>query len=349
MAVAVALYILWQIRQILLLLFTAVVLATALNQMVERFERSRVRRPWSVFLTITIVISILVLVVWLIVPAFIDQFRQSVELFPIAVTQIELGLSWLERSIFGRFLPDLPDVNVNQWIDRLQPLGSQVLQQTFDFFSTSLNATLQFLLVVVLVLMLLSNPHPYRQGFVRLFPAFYRDRVDHILLRCQSSLGDWSIGALIEMVFVAALSGLGLWILRVPLVLAHALLAGLLNFIPNIGPTLSAVLPISIALLDSPWKALAVLVLYIVIQQIESYWLTPTVMAKQVALLPAVTLTAQIIFANLFGVLGLLVALPLTVVAKTWISELVFKDILDPWQRPPRSADHSPPDLVDRN
>lgn len=79
---------------------------------------------------------------------------------------------------------------------------------------------------------------------------------------------------------------IGLWILQVPLVLAHAVLAGLLNFIPNIGPTLSVVLPMSIALLDAPWKAIAVLILYIAIQNLESYWLTPTVMAKQVALLP---------------------------------------------------------------
>lgn len=88
----------------------------------------------------------------------------------------------------------------------------------------------------------------------------------------------------------------------------------------------------AIAFLDAPWKALAVLILYLVIQNVESYWLTPTIMAKQVALLPAVTLTAQIVFVTLFGALGLLLALPLAVVAKTWIQEVLFKDILDKWQ-----------------
>ncbi|HEY9835844.1 MAG TPA: AI-2E family transporter, partial [Vampirovibrionales bacterium] len=90
-----------------------------------------------------------------------------------------------------------------------------------------------------------------------------------------------------------------------------------------------------IALLDAPWKALAVLIWYILIQQIESYWLTPTVMAKQVSLLPAVTLVAQIFFASVFGVLGLLLALPLTVVAQIWIQELYFKDIMDKWKNKP--------------
>ncbi|PLZ59055.1 AI-2E family transporter, partial [Fischerella thermalis WC344] len=193
-------------------------------------------------------------------------------------------------------------------------------------------AALEFLLVLVLTLMLLANPQPYRNLFVRFFPSFYRQRVDEILSRCATGLESWTVGALIEMMFIATLSGISLWILQVPLVLAHAILAGLLNFIPNIGPTLSVVFPITVALLDAPWKAIAVLIVYIIIQNIESYWLTPTVMAKQVALLPAVTLSSQILFATLFGALGLLMAIPLTVIAKIWLEEVLFKDVLDKWR-----------------
>ncbi|MGL5195795.1 MAG: AI-2E family transporter, partial [Chroococcales cyanobacterium] len=147
--------------------------------------------------------------------------------------------------------------------------------------------------------------------------------------------GNWLAGITINCIFIGSLSGLGLLILQVDLVLVHALMAGLFNFIPNIGPTISAVFPLMIALLDAPWKALAVLIWYIIIQQVESYWLTPTVMAKQVSLLPAVTLVAQIFFASIFGVLGLLLALPLTVVAQIWIQELYFKDIMDKWKNKP--------------
>jgi predicted PurR-regulated permease PerM len=103
------------------------------------------------------------------------------------------------------------------------------------------------------------------------------------------------------------------------------------NFL-YVGPTLSAALPMTVAFIDEPWKAVAVLILYVIIQNIESYWLTPTVMAKQVALLPAVPLTSQIFFATFFGALGLLMALPLAVVVKTWIEESLFKDIMDTWQ-----------------
>ena len=139
-------------------------------------------------------------------------------------------------------------------------------------------------------------------------------------------------GIIISSIFIFGFSFVGLLILGIDLAFAHALLAGILNFIPNLGPTLSMVFPVVVALLsDEPWKAIAVVGLYIVLQQIESYAVTPTVMAHQVSLLPAFTLIAQIFFASIFGFLGLLLALPLTVVAKTWIQELLIKDILNNW------------------
>ncbi|MGB3615077.1 MAG: AI-2E family transporter, partial [Elainellaceae cyanobacterium] len=76
-------------------------------------------------------------------------------------------------------------------------------------------------------------------------------------------------------------------------------------------------------------KVIAVVVLYVLIQNLESYWVSPAVMAKQVALLPAVTLSAQVFFTTFFGIMGLILALPLTVVAKTWIQEALIKDVLD--------------------
>lgn len=329
LALVASCYILWQIRQLLLLLFTSVVLAVAVNQLVHRFQKSGVKRMWAVWLSLGIVITLLVGFFLLIVPPFVEQFQQLVALLPSGLARIQQGINWIEERISEPKFPQVPDVN--GLIQQLQPLGRNLLQRSLAFFTNSVNTILELLLVVVLTLMLLVNPRPYRQAFVRCFPSFYRDRADEILVLCNEGLGSWAVGALIEMVFIAVLSGLGLWILQVPLVLAHAVLAGLLNFIPNIGPTFSAVLPVAIAFIDAPWKAGAVLILYIIIQQVESYWLTPTVMAKQVALLPAITLTSQIFFASLFGFLGLLMALPLTVVAKTWIEEVVFKDILDRW------------------
>ena len=128
---------------------------------------------------------------------------------------------------------------------------------------------------------------------------------------------------------IALMSMIGLWILGVPLALANGLLAGLLAFIPNLGPVMSVIPPAAIALLDTPWKAGAVVVLYIVIQQLESNVLTPLVMKRQVSLLPAVTLLSQVIFAVFFGFLGLLLALPLTLIIQQWLNEFWVKGFLE--------------------
>ncbi|MEA5515821.1 AI-2E family transporter [Nodularia sp. UHCC 0506] len=330
-ALVISLYILWEIRRLLLLLFTAIVLATAISQLVQRFQRSGVQRIWAVWLSVLIVLIVLIGCFVLIVPPFIDQFEELVQLFPIGVAQFQQMITWLEGTIIGPYITNLPDIN--NLLQQLQPLSENLFRQALTFFSTGLTAALELLLVIVLTLMLLVNPQPYRKVFVRCFPSFYRHRVEEILTLCGQGLGHWTVGALITMLFIGFLSGLGLLILRVPLALAHAVLAGLLNFIPNIGPTLSVILPMTIGFLDAPWKAIAVLILYLIIQNIESYWLTPTVMAKQVSLLPAFTLTAQLFFAGFFGALGLIMALPLAVVAKTWIEELVFKDVLDKWKQ----------------
>jgi predicted PurR-regulated permease PerM len=139
------------------------------------------------------------------------------------------------------------------------------------------------------------------------------------------------VGVLISSLAVSALCGIALSLLGVKLVLANALLAGLLNIIPNVGPTMSTVFPMSVAVLDAPWKSIAVLGSYVVIQNLESYVITPSVMHHQVKLLPGLTLTAQFVFTLMFGPLGLLLALPLAVVLQVVIREVLIHDVLDHW------------------
>ena len=101
------------------------------------------------------------------------------------------------------------------------------------------------------------------------------------------------------------------------------------NFVPNIGPVLSAIFPISVALVDSSWQVVGVVILYIIVQNLETYWFSPIVMHRQVSLLPAATLISQIFFTTFFGILGLILALPLAVVCKTWLEEALVSDVLD--------------------
>lgn len=331
LALVISLYILWQIRQVLLLVFAAVILATTLNRLARRLQRSRVPRSVAVLLSIAILLTIVVGFFGLIVPAFTTQFQQLTWLFPRGLERSDFWIEQVRRRIPNQLTPYLPDVE--SLIQQLQPLANQLFQRSFAFFSNTFGFVFNFLLVLILTLMLLVEPQPYRKAFVRLFPSFYRRRVDEILALSEVALEGWLTGILFNMTVITVLSGIGLWLLGVRLVLAQAALAGILTFIPNVGPALSVIPPMAIALLDAPWKPFAVLGLYIAIQQLETNFLTPYVMAQQVSLLPAVTLLSQVFFATFFGFLGLLLALPLTVVGQVWLQEVLIKDILDKWSR----------------
>jgi len=340
----VSLMVLWHIRQMVLLVFSAIVLATALNSLTRQWRRIGIRdRSLSVMLTLCMVGFCSVLFVELVIPPFIEQFQRLLETIPqnlvLAARNIEAFIdnpperieTFVEENLQGLFSND--SINLTAVTAQVQPLIQNLLQNFVDVFNFSLSIILKLLLVIAMTLMFLSNPSSYRQVAITLFPSFYRRRADAILTQCEEGLGNWMGGILINSLFVASMSWVGLRFLGIDLELAHALLAGLLNFIPNIGPVMSVVFPLSVALQDPSWKILAVIILYVAIQNLESYWISPMVMAKQVSLLPAVTLGAQVFFAAFFGLLGLILALPMTVVAKTWIREALIKDILDRCRR----------------
>ncbi|MFB2896338.1 AI-2E family transporter [Aerosakkonemataceae cyanobacterium BLCC-F50] len=336
----ICLYVLWEIRQVLLLVFAAIVFATSLNQLVRWLTRRlKLPRFWSVIVSLVLFFAVTIGFFFLIVPPFIAQSQELVDLFPKAIDLWNTRLRQLINGLppwINQFIPR-PTINnqafrpSQQLVQQLQPLVQSLVGGAGVFVSNTLGMILSFLLVIVLTIMMLAQPLAYRRTFVRLFPSFYRRRVEEILTECEVALGKWVIGAIISMTLVALLSFIGLSIIGVRLALAQGVLAGLLNFIPNLGPTLSVVLPMGVALLDNPWKSLFVLILYIFIQQLESNFITPYVMAQQVALLPAITLMSQVIFATFFGFLGLLLALPITVVGQVWIKEVLIKDVLDQW------------------
>lgn len=323
----ISFYIIWQIRQIILLLFTAVILATALNRLVRKLQVWGIKRKFAIPLILFGCFIFAILVFNLLIPPFIDQFQELLKLLPKGFEQLYGKLQNLESQNFD-WLPPLPATS--EIINQLQL--TDLFQNFLSFFSNSFNAFLQVLLILILTVMLLSNPFAYRRAFLLLFPSFYRRRTDEILSECELALGNWLTGITITSLFIGVSCGLGLSVLQVRLVLAHSFIAGMLNFIPNIGPTTSLIFPIMIALLDNPWKIIPIFIWYFIVQNLESYWLSPIVMAKQVSLLPAITLSAQIFCASTLGLLGLILALPLTVVAKTWIEALLFEDILDKWE-----------------
>ncbi len=331
LAIIISLYILWRIKQVLLLAFAAVVFATAINQLVKLLQRQfKLTRKMAIAISVSGVLIFIAGFIALVIPPFVEQFQELVTLVPVGLEQLSSWNEWLHNLLPDELIEDVRGLeslsqNVSSWMDGF-------IGNFFNLFSSTLGIFLNSLLVIVVTIMLLANPTPYRQIFLLAFPAFYRRRVQTILQKCEKNLGGWAIGILFNMAVIAILSGIGLWALGIRLPLANCLLAGILTFIPNLGPVLSVVPPTAMALLDAPWKAAAVVILYIAIQQVESNILTPIVMKRQVSLLPAITLLSQVAFAVFFGILGLFLALPITVVAQVWLKEVIVKDILDRWQ-----------------
>jgi predicted PurR-regulated permease PerM len=336
-ATAAALLLLWSLRDVVIHLFAAIVLAMALCTVVG-VVRQRVgcNRALALLMSLVGLVLLLAIAMAAVVPPFVQQFEQLLLQLPAAATKaltlLQQAMDQSSQMLYGK--------EALNWLRQSWGASSsggeavsQSLQGLLGLAGNVGSGLLQGLFVVAVALMIAVQPTAYREVAVLLVPSFYRRRAREVLLRCGEALSSWMGGVLISSLCVAVLAGIGLSLLGVKLVVANALLAGLLNIIPNVGPTLSTIFPMSVALLISPWKALAVLGLYVVVQHLESYVITPSVMHHQVNLLPGLTLTAQFVFTVLFGPLGLLLALPLAVCLQVVIREVLIHDVLDPWRR----------------
>jgi predicted PurR-regulated permease PerM len=335
-ATAAALVLLWSLRDVLIHVFAAIVLAMALCTLVGVVrQRLGCGRPIALLLTLVGLLLLAVVVSAAVVPPFVQQFQELLRQLPAAaalsVKLLRQALDQSSRMIYGKealqwlqqsWATPLADPGLSSGVGRLLGLAGNLG-----------SGLVQLLFVVAVAVMIAVQPIAYREVAVLLAPSFYRRRLRQVLVHCGEALSSWMGGVLISSCCVALLAGIGLSLLGVKLVVANALLAGLLNVIPNVGPTLSTIFPMSVALLASPWKALAVLGLYVLVQHLESYVITPSVMHHQVNLLPGLTLIAQFVFTVLFGPLGLLLALPLAVSLQVVIREVLIHDVLDPWRQ----------------
>ena len=337
LALLAVLLLLWSLKEVLLVLFSAVVLSVALNLPVRAVQhRCGWRRPWTL-LVVLLGLSLVVLVSSVVVvPPFVKEFRELIEKLPQAMNTllalIDANYQAVIFNIYGSD-SDLPR-SLAELFRTSTDVGTTLergLQGLLDLAGNLGGGLLRVMLVLILAVMLAAQPEPYQALAVRLAPGFYRRRLQVVLGHCDSALGNWMVGLLISSFCVAALAGIGLTALGVRPVVANALLAGLLNVIPNVGPTISTIFPASVALLDSPWRAVAVVILYLVVQNVESYLITPFVMHKQVKLLPGLALLSQFVFAVLLGPLGLLMALPLVVVLQVLVREVLIHDVMDRW------------------
>lgn len=210
-------------------------------------------------------------------------------------------------------------------------LGRQIGGATrylFPFLSSTITAIAGIFLIIFLSIYIAADPRLYHSGMMHLFPRRSRGRAGEVLSAMATVLRKWLVTQLVAMAAIGIVTTIGLLILDVKAAFALGLLAGLLEFIPTVGPILSAIPAIAMGFLDSPEKALSVLVLYVVIQFVENQLLIPLLMQGGMDLPPALTIVAQALLALVFGFLGLMVAVPVLAAGMVAVKMLYVQGVV---------------------
>lgn len=335
-ALAVALVLLWACAPVFLMVFAGTLLALLLTE-AARWSGRRLRLPygWSLLVVIVALAACLGALGWLVLPRIVVQAGQLADAMPAAVERLRQQVQAYEWG----------QVAMTQFrTHRLLPTRSDIVTQVTGVASTTLGAVVNLFVILFVGLYGAAEPRTYRDGLMRLVPPGRRPRAAQVLEEVNRTLGRWLLGRLLSMAIVGLATGVGLWLLEVPLALTLGLIAAVLGFIPYVGPILAAVPAVLIGLTQSPEQALHVLLFYVGLQTVESYLLTPLVQRHAVSLPPAFQLAVQVLAGVLFGVAGLALATPLAAAGLVITRTLYVEDVLQDGRQPSASNAATPGD-----
>jgi predicted PurR-regulated permease PerM len=296
-----ALAFLWVIRDILIILLLAIVLASAMDPMVDYLHKKRIPRAVSVLAVYILVLGSVGLIISWVIPPVIGEFKVLQGNLPDLISQLQAKFPSLS-SLIGSTSPS--DV-----VGQLFKLGGDqsVITRTVGIF----NGFFTVITVLVISFYLVAADKGMKEFIRSLVPKKQQPFVMNLVEQIQRKMGLWVLGQIILSLAIFLLTFVGLSILGVKYALFLALIAGLFEVLPYLGPVLSAVPAILVALIQDPPLAGAVIILYIVIQKTEGYVLVPKIMQRTIGTSPLVVLLSLLIGFKLAGVLGLLLAVPL--------------------------------------
>jgi predicted PurR-regulated permease PerM len=296
----------WMLRFVILLMFGAVVWAVLLRSLSEPLaQRTRLSDRVALALVIGLLIAALALVGVFFGLSLQSQFVQAATLLPQAAHG---AIGWIRTLPFGgQLLQALGSVH-------LQDIGP-ALMHVPGYAIAGVTAAADLLIVMASGVYLALQPQLYRENFLRFAPLDARPRLRLLLQDSETLLRKWLLAQLVAMATVGLLVGVGMRLIGAPAPAALGLFAGVVEFIPFAGPVLSAVPALLLASVHGIDKAGWTLLLFFVIQHFEGDLLLPLLQRRMVRLPPAISLFALLIFGVLFGVLGVVLAAPLTVVA----------------------------------
>jgi predicted PurR-regulated permease PerM len=362
LGVAAALLVIWQAAGVLLLAFGGVLLAVLLRGCSRALHRTT-RLPMGLSLAVVVVVllTLLTSAVLFLAPSMARQTRDLQVTLLQTFTRLQATVS--ERYFLEPPPPEppagaTPGVTVPLAPDEQETLqrsssfdsqfrpdvatvrdlftgGAALVRRLAGLFSTAFGVLAAILIVLLVGVFFAADPQTYRDGFLRFLPVERRARVAEVLDEAEDVLRWWMIGQSVSMVTVGVLITLGLWLLGVPVAPALGLLAALFTFVPYLGPIVSSIPGLLIAWSVSPTVLLYTFLLYVAVQNLEGWVLTPLVQQKAVRLPPALIVSSQMLAGIVWGVLGIVFATPLVAAAKLLIRRLYMEDVLrDSFEKP---------------
>ena len=296
-----SLWFLFQIRQIILLVYISSILMSTLNPLVTRLEKLRIPRPWAILLCYSFFFGVLSLILGSFLPSLVEQTRRLLEHLPSLLTTIDFGQ--IDQGAISNQLGSLPE---------------RSLKFIVGLFS---NFVALFALLVVTFYLLMERKKLGRYLLI-LFGEKEEAQVKRIIDKIEEQLGAWVRGQTILCTVVGVMTYIGLRFLGIEFALPLSMLAGILEVVPNMGPVLSAIPAVLIGLVASPISALAIAALYFLVQQIENYLIVPNVMKRVVSLSPLIVILSLMVGFEVGGIFGAILAVPTVLILRVIILEI---------------------------
>lgn len=323
-AIIVIALILWAGAEIFLLVFAGLLLAIFIRGLSDFLCRhTPLSERWAVAAVLFSTIALVAAGVWLLAPSVEKQFDELTRELPVVYESLRQKIS--QYPIGRRIIELLP--SPQQFI--LGRKQANIFGRVTGLFSTALDVITNLLIIIITSIYFAFNPSIYKEGIIKLIPQSREQRAREIVGTIEITLSRFLKGMSISMITNGTLTFIGLWFLDIPFAIPLAILAGLFAFIPNIGPFIAGTPAVLIALSQGPWQGVYVFFLYLAIQNLDGFIITPLVQQRAVDLPPVLVIASQILLAVIFGFLGLLVAVPLFAVFFVLVKMLYVEDTLN--------------------
>ncbi len=297
-----SLWLLFEIRSVLLAIFISLIIMSALNPVVTAMEKIKIPRRISILILFLGIFVIFSGIIASIIPPLISQTGSLVNQTPIIAQK--LGIPTIDQRVIS---------------DQLGSLPGNVARVAINTFSNIIGA---FTLFVLSFYLLAERKYIHRHLVFFFGNQKVENEIEQFIDKLEHQIGGWVRGQLTLMLLIGVLTYIGLLLLKVNFALPLAILAGLFEIIPGIGPTLSMVPAVLIATSSSPITAVATIAMYFLIQQFENNIIVPKVMQKAVGVRPLIVIISLMIGFQLAGTLGVILAVPTFLVIRLILQEV---------------------------